>query len=90
MRHGLPRRADRSRRSPVPPQAATRRRRAFTCHEAADVRRFRPLPVAPDEKEGALVFVGSWGDEERTMELRDFIVGPVRDLGRAASAHGVR
>lgn len=62
-------------------------RRAFTWHEAADVRRFRPLAA---EKEGDLVFVGNWGDEERSDELREFLLGPVRDLGLAASVHGVR
>lgn len=65
-------------------------RRAFTWHEAADVRRFRP-PAAPgDEKDGDLVFVGNWGDEERTEELREFLVGPARDLGVATTVHGVR
>jgi spore maturation protein CgeB len=62
-------------------------RRAFVWHEAADVRRFRPLEA---EKEGDLVFVGNWGDEERTEELREFLLGPVRDLGLAATVHGVR
>jgi spore maturation protein CgeB len=62
-------------------------RRAFTWHEAADVRRFAPLAA---EKEGDVVFVGNWGDEERTEELREFLLEPVRALGLAASVHGVR
>jgi spore maturation protein CgeB len=62
-------------------------RRAFVWHEAADVRRFRPLPA---EREGDLVFVGNWGDEERTDELREFLLEPVRALGLSASVHGVR
>jgi spore maturation protein CgeB len=62
-------------------------RRAFTWHEAADTRRFRPLAA---EKEGDLVFVGNWGDEERTEELREFLLGPVRALGLRARVHGVR
>jgi spore maturation protein CgeB len=62
-------------------------RRAFTWHEAADVRRFAPLAA---EKQGDLVFVGNWGDEERTEELREFLLEPVRALGLAASVHGVR
>jgi spore maturation protein CgeB len=62
-------------------------RRAFVWHEAADVRRFRPLAA---EKEGDLVFVGNWGDEERTEELREFLLEPVRALGLRASVHGVR
>jgi spore maturation protein CgeB len=62
-------------------------RRAFTWHEAADARRFRPLAA---EREGDLVFVGNWGDDERTEELREFLVAPVRDLGLSATVHGVR
>jgi spore maturation protein CgeB len=62
-------------------------RRAFTWHEAADVRRFRPLEEA---KDGDVVFVGNWGDEERTEELREFLLGPVKDLRLIATIHGVR
>ncbi|ACL64538.1 conserved hypothetical protein [Anaeromyxobacter dehalogenans 2CP-1] len=61
--------------------------RAFTWHEAADVRRFHPRPADP---EGDLVFVGNWGDEERTAELAEFLLGPVRALGISATVHGVR
>ncbi|HEX9401230.1 MAG TPA: glycosyltransferase [Anaeromyxobacter sp.] len=62
-------------------------RRAFTWHEAADVRRFRPLAATPIAD---VVFVGNWGDEERTDELRVFLLGPVRDLGLSARVFGVR
>ncbi len=62
-------------------------RAAFTWHEAADVRRFRPLPV---ERAGDVVFVGNWGDEERTEELREFFLEPVRALRLSARVHGVR
>jgi spore maturation protein CgeB len=61
--------------------------RAWTWHEAADVHRFRPLDV---ERQGDLVWVGNWGDEERSAELHEFLLGPVRDLGLTAHAHGVR
>jgi spore maturation protein CgeB len=63
-------------------------RRAWTWHEAADEQVFRPLPGAP--REGDLVWVGNWGDEERTEELREFLLAPVRDLGLGARVHGVR
>jgi len=63
-------------------------RRAWTWHEAADVRVFRPLPGRP--REGDLVWVGNWGDDERTEELREFLIGPVRDLRLRARVHGVR
>ena len=41
-------------------------RRAFTFHEAADTHLFQPL-AAPDADERAgIVWVGNWGDEERS------------------------
>jgi spore maturation protein CgeB len=63
-------------------------RRAWTWHEAADVRVFRPLPGRP--REGDLVWIGNWGDDERTAELSEFLVEPVRALGLRARVHGVR
>jgi spore maturation protein CgeB len=62
--------------------------RAWTWHEAADTRVFRPLPGRP--REGDLVWIGNWGDEERTAELHEFLLGPVQRLGLAARVHGVR
>jgi spore maturation protein CgeB len=62
--------------------------RIWTWHEAADVRVFHPLADA--EREGDLVWVGNWGDEERTAELEDFLLGPVERLGLRARVHGVR
>ena len=62
--------------------------RVWTWHEAADVRVFRPrLSQAPL---GDLVWIGNWGDEERTAELEEFLIGPVERLGLAAQVHGVR
>jgi spore maturation protein CgeB len=63
-------------------------RHAWTWHEAADVRVFRPRPAAP--RDGDLVWIGNWGDDERTAELRQFLVEPVRDLNLRARIHGVR
>jgi spore maturation protein CgeB len=63
-------------------------RRAWTWHEAADVRVFRPLPGTPER--GDLVWIGNWGDEERTAELHEFLLDPVRALGLRARVHGVR
>jgi len=63
-------------------------RQAWTWHEAADTRRFRPIPeVSPDRD---LVWIGNWGDEERTSELREFLIEPVRALGLRATVYGVR
>jgi spore maturation protein CgeB len=65
--------------------------RAWTWHEAADARIFRPLRGEDDGGlEGDLVWIGNWGDEERTAELQEYMVGPVAELGLKARAHGVR
>lgn len=64
-------------------------RRAWTWHEAADIALFRPLG-APDTQEQDLVWIGNWGDGERTEELREFLLDPVRALGLTALVHGVR
>jgi spore maturation protein CgeB len=63
-------------------------RRAWTWHEAADTRMFTPL--ADVEPDADLVWIGNWGDGERTTELRDYLIGPVRDMGLAAHVYGVR
>jgi spore maturation protein CgeB len=62
--------------------------RAFTWHEAADTRLYRPLPeIAPTHD---LIWVGNWGDGERSTELNEFILRPVAELGLCARIHGVR
>jgi spore maturation protein CgeB len=64
-------------------------RRSWVWHEAADVRMFRPMQ--PDcARRGDVVWVGNWGDDERTAELREFLLEPVRELGLVAKIHGVR
>ncbi len=63
--------------------------RAWTWHEAADTRVFHP-PQDATPAEGDLVWVGNWGDEERTAELHEFLLGPVNALGLKARVHGVR
>lgn len=62
--------------------------RAWTWHEAADIRVFHP--IVTDECDGDLVWIGNWGDEERTAELREFLVEPVKALGLRARVYGVR
>jgi spore maturation protein CgeB len=61
---------------------------AWTWHEAADVRLFRPQPQV--EREHDLVWIGNWGDGERVAELQEFLVGPVGELRLDASVYGVR
>ena len=63
-------------------------RRAWTWHEAADTRVFHPQSGEPNE--GDLVWVGNWGDDERTEELKEFLIEPVRELGLKARIYGVR
>jgi spore maturation protein CgeB len=63
--------------------------RAWTWHEAADDRVFKPT-VGNTEKEGDLVWIGNWGDEERTEELHEFLLDPVKRLGLKAKVYGVR
>jgi spore maturation protein CgeB len=61
---------------------------AWTWHEAADTRLFHPIEGT--EQEGDLVWIGNWGDEERTAELHEFLLEPVRSLGLKARVYGVR
>jgi len=63
-------------------------RRAWTWHEAADVRVFHPLPKIPRTLD--LVWIGNWGDDERTAELLEFLVQPAKDLHLNAEVYGVR
>jgi spore maturation protein CgeB len=62
--------------------------RAWTWHEAADTRVFGPRPATV--RRGDLVWIGNWGDGERTDELRRFLVEPVARLGLRGTAYGVR
>jgi spore maturation protein CgeB len=63
-------------------------RRAWIWHEAADTRVFQPAPR--NGLEGDLVWIGNWGDEERTTELHEFLLDPARELGLKSRAYGVR
>ncbi|QWV91901.1 glycosyltransferase [Geomonas oryzisoli] len=62
--------------------------RVWLWHEAADVRVFRPLQ-SPD-KVGDVVWIGNWGDDERSQEIREFFVEPVRRLHLKGVVYGVR
>lgn len=60
----------------------------WTFHEAADTKIFRPLQWA---KTCDVLWIGNWGDEERTRELQEFLVGPAEHLrNRRVIVHGVR
>ena len=62
--------------------------RVWTWHEAADVRRFHP-PAEEGPRDG-LVWIGNWGDGERTEELETFLFEPARDAGLSLDIYGVR
>ena len=60
----------------------------WTFHEAADVDAFCPVD---EEKVNDLVWIGNWGDEERTRELQEFLIGPARAMrDREVAVYGVR
>jgi spore maturation protein CgeB len=62
--------------------------RAFTWHEAADARLFRPHPeIAPTHD---LIWIGNWGDGERSRQLAEFLIEPARRLGLTGTVRGVR
>jgi len=75
-------------------------------HEAADTRVFHPMPrkslsageqngngnkrSSSERYDGDLVWIGNWGDGERTSELREFLIEPIKQLGLKARVYGVR
>jgi spore maturation protein CgeB len=61
------------------------RTRKFT---SSHKRVFRPLPQV--EKQYDLAWIGNWGDDERTSELYEFLIQPIRDLKLKAIVYGVR
>ncbi len=62
--------------------------RVYIWHEAADTELFRPVDAPV--KRGDLVWVGNWGDGERSGELREFLLDPARELGLSGCVYGVR
>jgi spore maturation protein CgeB len=63
-------------------------RRAFVLHEAACVRVFFPRREITPRCD--LVWIGNGGDGERTAELDEMLIRPIRDLGLKARFYGVR
>jgi spore maturation protein CgeB len=63
-------------------------RQVHIWHEAADSALFRPLLC--EEKNSDLIWIGNWGDNERTEEIKHFLLEPVARLGITARVHGVR
>jgi spore maturation protein CgeB len=63
-------------------------RQAWTWHEAADTCVFHPMKQT--EREGDLVWIGNWGDDERADSIREFLIKPVQALSLKARIYGVR
>jgi spore maturation protein CgeB len=49
-----------------------------------------PYSLLPTPYQGDLVWIGNWGDDERTAELYEFLIEPVQELALKARVHGVR
>jgi spore maturation protein CgeB len=62
--------------------------RVHVWHEAADVSVFHPLE--PGAEPAGLVWIGNWGDGERSDELKRFLFEPARAAGLPLDVHGVR
>ncbi|HEY6251306.1 MAG TPA: glycosyltransferase [Candidatus Angelobacter sp.] len=62
--------------------------RTWTFHEASDVEVFKPLERS---REIDVIWIGNWGDEERTRELTEFLIEPSTAIpGCRVVVHGVR
>lgn len=63
-------------------------RRVHVWHEAADTTLFHPKPEI--ERSGGVVWIGNWGDGERSAELLEYLINPVWQIGLDCTAYGVR
>jgi spore maturation protein CgeB len=57
-------------------------------HEAADTTLFKPHPEIA--RDADLVWVGNWGDDERTEQLHEFLIAPAKALRLRSDIYGVR
>lgn len=57
-------------------------------HEAADIRLFRPPRL--ERKRKGLVWIGNWGDDERSGEITDFLLRPAAEADLPLDIYGVR
>ncbi len=61
---------------------------AWTWHEAADTSIFQPTSIRKPNKD--LVWIGNWGDGERSRELSEYLISPIKNLQLTAEVYGVR
>jgi spore maturation protein CgeB len=64
------------------------RDRVFTWHEAADIGLFAHRGPAAPVKD--LIWIGNWGDEERSKDIADYLVEPACTLNVRGTVRGVR
>ena len=64
--------------------------RAFVFHEAADTRLFSPPRGENRRTRKGAVWIGNWGDGERSEELQAFLFRPARRVGIPLDVYGVR
>jgi spore maturation protein CgeB len=64
--------------------------RVFVFHEAADIRLFQPPPEDDNTSRRGAVWIGNWGDGERSEEISSFLVRPARRAGIPLDVYGVR
>jgi spore maturation protein CgeB len=62
--------------------------RVHVWHEAADTRLFHP--AAQETDRNGLVWIGNWGDDERSSELESFLFRPAQSVGLPLDIYGVR
>ena len=63
--------------------------RVWTLHEAADTAVFYPRTAM--QKTDDVVWIGNWGDDERSAEIREFLLQPAAHLyQKRFSIYGVR
>jgi spore maturation protein CgeB len=77
-------------------------RSVWVWHEAADTRVFYPRQAAAqgssgdnrsfsdNGSSGDIVWIGNWGDDERSQELEEFLFQPIRQLKARLQLYGVR
>lgn len=62
-------------------------KKAWTWHEAADTNIFYPRESFSKDD---IVWIGNWGDEERSEEIYSYLIEPVKKLKLKCSVYGVR
>jgi spore maturation protein CgeB len=61
---------------------------AFVLHEGADIVHFKPIESS--RAQDGLIWIGNWGDDERSRDIEDYLLHPARQAGLRLSVFGVR